>query len=106
MKVFHIVENFVHHYHPEYQTAAEASARFHPSFLFVDAPDFVFEGWGYDPEAEGDDRFIKPTPPEGWLYDDASGTFYQEGRLPESQKPTYEELLAAYNLLTGGSIRV
>lgn len=45
--------------------------------FFVEAPDYVFEGWGYDIFAEGDNRFIKPTPPEGWFYDDATGTFYQ-----------------------------
>ena len=43
----------------------------------MEAPDNVFEGWGYL-----DGEFIKPTPPEGWLYDEATGCFYLEGEDP------------------------
>ena len=51
----------------------------------METPDYVFEGWGYDETAEGYERFIKPTAPEGWAYDDATGTFY----------PTDPEILEA-----------
>jgi hypothetical protein len=63
---------------------------FPPDVLFVNAPDYVFEGWGYDATKDGDDRFIKPTAPEGWIYDGATGTFYEEGYVPE---PSTEEIL-------------
>lgn len=61
-----------------FPTAASTIGYFQPDWLFVDAPDYVFEGWGYDHDAVGDDRFVKPVPPEGWLYDDLTGTFYPE----------------------------
>ena len=32
-----------------------------------------------------DNRFIKPTPPDGWLYDDNTGTFYEAN----TEKPVY-----------------
>lgn len=102
MKVFYISNDIVFHYHPEYTSAAEAAQYFHPSFLFVDAPDYVFEGWGYDPDATGDDRFIKPTPPEGWLYDDGTGTFYQEGTQAPSEMPSYDQLYAMYTAIERG----
>lgn len=66
----------------QFPSAESTIGYFPPALLFVDAPDYVFEGWGYDEEKEGDERFIKPTPPEGWLYDDKTGTFYQEGYDP------------------------
>lgn len=102
MKVFYISDNIVFHYHPEYMSASEASQYFHPDFLFVDAPDYVFEGWGYDPDAEGDARFVKPTPPEGWLYDDKTGTFYPENEIAPSEKPTYNELYRMYQAIERG----
>ena len=45
--------------------------------FLIHAPDYVFEGWGYDARKEGDARFIKPRPPEGWRYDEAFGTIYR-----------------------------
>lgn len=86
-KVFHIVEGICHHYHREYATAAEAAQFFVPDWLFVDAPDWVHEQWGFDYDAEGDARFICPpleyTDKQGnvWLYDggvgvEGTGTYY------------------------------
>ncbi len=66
----------------KFPTSKSTVGYFPPSLLFVDAPDYVFEGWGYDEEKEGDDRFIKPISLEGWLYDDETGTFYPEGFEP------------------------
>jgi hypothetical protein len=66
-----------------------------PGLLFVEAPDYVFEGWGYDDNLSGDARFIKPVPPDGFLYDDASGTFYPAGSAAPSQVMTGKELTAA-----------
>ena len=69
----------------------EAAERFAPDIIFVEAPDYVREGWGYDVLADGDARFVKPTPPEGWLYDDSSGTFYREGDYKPSELRTSPE---------------
>lgn len=54
---------------------------------FVEAPDYVFPGWGYM-----DGQFIKPEPPEGWLYDDETGTFYPEEYEANRKEMRYQEL--------------
>lgn len=98
MKVFKIRNNIVHWDATSvFPTVAATVGRFPPSDLFVEAPDNVFEGWGYDPTKEGDERFIQPTPPEGWLYDEATGTFYPEGEMPSvnETEPTELEQLRA-----------
>lgn len=82
MKIFQIV-NDICHWQTPYKSVEEAEGRYPPDILFVEAPDNVFEGWGYL-----DGAFIKPTPPEGWLYDDATGCFYLEGTQPPA--PTIE----------------
>lgn len=103
MKIFQVV-NSILFWDASYQFASLESTvgKFTPETLFVEAPDYVFEGWGYDPETEGDARFIKPTPPEGWLYDDETGTFYPENEIPPSEKPDYNELLAMYFAIERG----
>lgn len=79
MKCFQIVNEICHwDATNQFPTAESTIGYFPPDLLFVDAPDYVFEGWGYV-----DGEFIKPTPPEGWVYDDETGTFYPEGYVPE-----------------------
>lgn len=96
MKVFLIVNGFCHWDASSVLPCAQAAAgKFPATDLFVEAPDFVHEGWGYDPEQEGDARFIQPAPPEGWLYDAGTGTFYPEGEMAPSAMPTQETRLAA-----------
>ena len=85
MKVFQIKSGFCFNdASRKFNKAAGTIGKFPPDVLFVDAPDYVFEGWGYDAEAEGDARFIQPTPPEGWVYDTETGTFYQEEKMLSS----------------------
>lgn len=92
MKVFQIVRGFCHYDATHlYPNAAEAAKHYSPDTLWVDAPDYVFEGWGYDGVREGDDRFIQPEAPEGWLYNPDTGTFYPEGELPPGMQPTVED---------------
>lgn len=92
MKVFQVLNGICFWDGTEQFPALESTeGKFAPDILFVEAPDYVFEGWGYDPEETGDNRFIKPTPPEGWLYDDETGTFYPEGELPPSEYDTEME---------------
>lgn len=78
----------------KFHTVTNTVGRFPPSVLFVEAPDYVFEGWGYDPGKKGDERFIQPEPPEGWLYDKGTGTFYPEGEIAPSEQPTPEDRIA------------
>lgn len=78
MKVFQIFNGLCHwdatSTHPNLE---HTKNHYSSDIVFVEAPDYVFEGWGYDATQEGDARFIKPTPPDGWLYDDTTGTFYR-----------------------------
>lgn len=97
MKVFQIIYGFCHwDASSVLRRAADAVGRFPESDLFVDAPDRVFEGWGFDSSLEGDARFIQPIPPEGWLYDEGTGTFYREGDEPGAASDVWDELAKAY----------
>lgn len=88
MKVFQILHDHCHWQTP-FGSLADTVGKFPPDCLFVEAPDYVNEQWGYDDTQIGDDRFIRPEAPEGWIYDDESGQFYpadmQEQRLAEAQ---------------------
>ena len=66
-------------------TLEDTKTKFPPELVFVETPDYVFENWGYDDTKEGDERFIKPTPPEGGYYDDATGTFLPIDPIPEPE---------------------
>lgn len=74
----------------------EAAERFAPDIVIVEAPDYVREGWGFDASRGGDDRFIRPEPPDGWEYDDETGTMYRPGDLPAGETDIWDELAAAY----------
>lgn len=79
MKVFQIFNGICYYdITPLCPTVNDTVGKYPPAVLFVETPDYVFEGWGYDESKEGDARFIKPVPPEGWIYDDASGCFFPE----------------------------
>lgn len=83
MKVFQILNGFCHWDATRKHGSAEVARTFYaPNIIFEDAPDYVFEGWAYDDTKEGDERFIKPVAPDGWVYDENTGTFYQEGWEP------------------------
>lgn len=86
MKIFQISNGFCYWDASRVVSSLEeASQRFAPDIEFVEAPDYVREGWGYDVLADGDARFVKPIPPDGWLYDDESGTFYKDGDYKPSE---------------------
>ena len=80
MKIFQIVNGFCHWQTPF--RSLEETVNFPADCIFVEAPDYVNEQWGFDETKEGDERFIKPEAPEGWLYDDETGTFYPESDIP------------------------
>lgn len=98
MKTFQIVDGFC--YKDITDLAKKTDLSYITALHYEETPDYVFAGWGFDETKEGDERFIQPEPPEGWLYDPDTGTFYQ----PEHGKPdttaskpvTWGELAAAY----------
>lgn len=94
MKIFQIAFGICHYdMTPLYRNAEDARQFYPPDSVIVDAPDYVFEGWGFDETAEGENRFIKPTPPEGFAYSDEYGCFYEIGKkVPEDVIPPEERL--------------
>ena len=117
MKIFQILNGICHwDASKQYPSLSDTVGKFPSDLLFVEAPDFVFEGWGYDADLEGDARFIKPTPPDGWLYHDNTGTFYPEDFVydpisglfypkdgaPPSELPSYEDLLSMAQAIERG----
>lgn len=94
MKIFQIVDN-VCHWQTPYTSLAETYEKYPSDLVFVEAPDYVREQWTYDSTKEGDERFIKPEAPEGWVYDEATGQFMPElmpaQRLAEAQATKQNE---------------
>lgn len=93
MKLFQVFSDICYKEYPN-ETLQSVKEKYAPDIIFVEAPDYIFEGWGYLK-----DKFIKPTPPEGWLYDDATGTFYDPNYIPpipiDSQVNTLKAQLKA-----------
>lgn len=87
MAIFQIV-NGKCHWRTPYASLDEVKDRFPPDCIFVDAPDYVNEQWGYDETEIGDDRFIKPVPPEGWVYDDETGQMMPADMLEQAIEET------------------
>ena len=85
-KVFQVLNGFCYWQAP-YQSLEETTDKFAPNIYFVEAPDYVFEGWGY---LNGE--FIKPKAPEGFIYDDETGTFYAEADQSAIFNERYEML--------------
>lgn len=91
MKVFQIESNICYwDATRQFPTAESTIGFFPPDLLFVEAPDYVFEGWGY---VNGE--FVKPEAPEGWKYDEKTGTFYN----PEYEPPEPESIQELRNVL-------
>lgn len=90
MKIFQILNGWCHHdCSREFPNIESTIGKFHPSIVFVEAPDYVFEGWAFDETKEGDARFAKPEAPEGWVYDERTGTFYIEPTPAEQREQAY-----------------
>ena len=92
MKVFQILDGFCYYDATDvYKSVKDIPDDYYPpDVLFVDTHDHVFFGWGYDETKTGDARFIKPTPPEGFLYDDKTGTYYPDPDYVPPPDPTEE----------------
>lgn len=104
-KVFQIINNMCSWQTP-YHSIKETVGRYPADIKFVEAPDYVYEGWGYMEEdkegnpIEGEERFIQPEAPEGWIYDVDTGTFYPESdianRLEKAKEQKQNENKAAF----------
>lgn len=70
MKVAEILNGKIHHIYPEYHSVEEARKYFAPNIKFIEIPDKVGELWGFDENAEGDERFIAPQLDDGWYWDE------------------------------------
>lgn len=96
MKIFQILDGICYYdATPVHPTLADTIGKYPPSIRFIEAPDYVFENWGFDETKTGDERYIKPTPPEGWYYDDATGSFKPiNPPEPKPEPDTAESVLA------------
>lgn len=102
MKIFQILNGFCHYdATPVHPTLEDTVGKYASDIVFVEAPDYVFEGWGYDETKEGDARFIQPTAPDGWKYNVATGQFIpiERPEISADDAITAEEALA---ILLGG----
>lgn len=89
MKVFQVKEGFCYADVTSQFHSLEYLKQIHPGIAdkFIEAPDYVFPGWAYI-----NGKFIQPTPPEGWLYDNETGTFYPEEYEANRKQMRYEQL--------------
>lgn len=87
MAIFQIV-NGKCHWRTPFKSLDETKGKFPPDCIFVDAPDYVNEQWGFDDTEIGDDRFIKPVPPEGWVYEDGTGQMMPIDMLEQALEET------------------
>ena len=99
-KIFQIVRKKCHWLTP-FHSLEEIEGKFPEDCLFVEAPDYVNEQWGYNPKATGDDRFVMPVAPDGWFYDLEAGRFIEyaslDSMLEDEQKAKQEENKNKFN---------
>lgn len=84
-KVFQVIDGVCHWQTPYSRKIDINPNKYPPAVMeqFIETDnDLVFESWGYDYDTQ---TFIKPTAPEGWLYDDKTGTFYKDGEAAPSE---------------------
>ena len=97
MKIFQVLNGFCHWDATPFVPSLEKAAKMYaPDIKFVEAPNYVFEGWGFDETKEGDECFIKPTAPEGYIYDESRGVYRPAEEFAEP-KDIWDELAEAYS---------
>lgn len=89
MKIFQILYGLTHADFSSFGSIKNIPKGTFPKALLdqlVEAPDYVFLSWGYI-----DGKFIKPETPDGYKYDNLTGTFYPVGTnlLATIQHQTY-----------------
>ena len=78
MKIFQIV-NDICKWETTFTDIEEIRGKYPKDCLFVEAPDYVFEGWRFCNKDENgnlidDYKFLRPIPPEGYIYNPYTGT--------------------------------
>ena len=106
MKIFDIREGRTHHHYLEYSSIEETVGRYSPDIVFVEAPDWVYEGYGYDPTKTGDERFIRPELPEGWEYDEQGNPWdperFRSAERKELHAETTDDTMMALRMIRNG----
>lgn len=92
MKIVQVSDYFVTKDLTEFYSTIESARYDHAFETILEAPDYVFPGWIYDSSRPSPGCFIKPAVPDGWAYDDESGTFYNLNPVVETRLPTKTEL--------------
>lgn len=82
MKIFQVVDGVCKWLTP-FTSMKEVYDLYPPDLLFVQTPDWVGEGYTYDDSKLGDERFIMPEAPEGFIYDDETGELVEESKFPD-----------------------
>jgi len=102
IRVVQILNSRIHLIFPDgqYKNAAQARKFYHKSIQLEDAPLWVQIDYPYDGSKSGDDRYTRPTVPEGWRLDEESGTLYNPSVTRESERT------AIYAELDGESINL
>ena len=86
MKIFQIVRGICKWETP-FTTTEEARNKYPKDCLFIEAPDYVFEGWRFcdvDENGnllEGYDKFLEPIPPENHVYNPYTGKCVPDSEL-------------------------
>lgn len=95
MKVFQILSGVCYYdATPMHPTLESTLGCYTPDIVFVEAPAYVFEGWGYDETKTGDARFTQPIPPDGWRYDPETGQFLEINPIINTDKTPEERITA------------
>ena len=105
-KIFEIVNDRVHKEYPQYDTVSEAYDHYSRDLTFVEAPDNVWVGFGFDSSKVGDERFIRPELSEGWVYDEMNRPWNPEATRSSERKQlhseTTDDTMQAYRKLREG----
>ncbi len=99
LKIFQILNGICYYdATPVHPTLADTVGKYSPDIVFIEAPVYVFEGWGYDETQTGDAKFIQPIPPDGWRYNIETGQFYELNPNPVNTNNSYytKEKLAVF----------
>jgi len=96
MKIFQILHGMCHWETP-FKSLDETFGKFPTDCLFVEAPDYVTEQWGFDEFGVGDERFIAPEIPEDLVMDDETGSFVEESVLEQALAEAKEQKLEENN---------
>ena len=110
MKIYDIENGHTHHEYRQFSSLKEAYEVYPETLELVEAPDWVLPGYGYDPTAEGDARFIRPELSEGWEYDSNgypwNPTAQREAERKRLHEATTNDTLEALRKIRAGDTTI